>query len=152
MGATEGTGPVHGVGGGDGEGICGGAQDDSAWSSGRGATDLENIGHRGRAVDISHGLPGQGRPAEMPVGGTTRPINDKDGDAGPFPTPACPGHRVHSGGGKPTPLTVPPMGHSGPLAGIERQAPCHRSVSRGRGEKEAAASGGGSEGETGEGL
>ena len=61
----------------NGGGICGGAQDDSAWASGRGATDLENLGHRGIAVDISHGLPGQGRPAEMPGGGLPRPSGNK---------------------------------------------------------------------------
>ena len=61
----------------NGGGICGGAQDDSAWASGRGATDLENLGHRGIAVDISHGLPGQGRPAELPGGGMPGPSDNR---------------------------------------------------------------------------
>ena len=62
-GETEGTGPVQGVRGGDGGGIFGGSQDDTACESGRGETDLENLGDGGRASDVSHGLPGQGRPA-----------------------------------------------------------------------------------------
>ena len=61
-GATEGTGPVQGVRGGDGGGIFGGAQDDTAWKSGRGKTDLGNLDHRGRAAGVSNGLPGKGRP------------------------------------------------------------------------------------------
>ena len=66
MGATEGTVPVQGLWGGYGGGICGGSQDESAWASGRGATELENLFHGGRAADLSNGLPGQGRPAELP--------------------------------------------------------------------------------------
>ena len=44
------------------------------------------------------------------------------------------------------------MQHAGPPAGTERQAPCHSSVRQGSGAEEAAASGGGSEGELGDGL
>ena len=102
-GAIEGTGPVQGVRGGDGGRIYGGAQYDSAWESGRGATELEYLGHGGRAAYISHGIPSKGRPAELPSGGMTRPSGDEDGDAGTFPTPACPGHRGHYGGGKTPP-------------------------------------------------
>ena len=40
-GATEGTGAVQGVQGGDRRGIIGGAQDDTAWESVRVATELE---------------------------------------------------------------------------------------------------------------
>ena len=72
-----------------------------------------------------------------------RPIGDKDGNAGPFPAPACPVHRGHFGGGKPPPPTVPPMRHAGPPAYTERKAPCNRTVRQGMGAKEAAASGGG---------
>ena len=45
-GATKGTGPVQVVRGGDDGGIYGRAQDYSEWVSGRGATDMENLGHR----------------------------------------------------------------------------------------------------------
>ena len=45
-GATEGTGPVQGVRGGDGGGIFVEAHDDKAWESGRGDTDLEKLSHR----------------------------------------------------------------------------------------------------------
>ena len=44
------------------------------------------------------------------------------------------------------------MQHAGPPAGTERQAPCHSSVRQGSGAEEAAASGGGSKGELGDGL
>ena len=98
--ATEGAGTVQVVRGGDGGSIFGGAQYDTAWASGRVDAKLENIGHGGRASDISHVLPVQGRPAELSGGGMPRTISDKDGDAGPFSVPACPGHRGHFGGGK----------------------------------------------------
>ena len=48
-GASEGTGSVQGVQGGDGGGIIGGAQYDTAWASDRGDMDLENLGHRGKS-------------------------------------------------------------------------------------------------------
>ena len=141
-GATEGTGLGQGVQRGDGGRIFGGAQYDAAWASGRGETELENLGHGGRAADVLHRFHGQGRPAELPCGEMPRPSGDKDGDTGPFPTPACPGHRGHFGGGKPSPATVPPMRHAGPPACTEQKASCHCTV----------ASRGGSEGEHGETL
>ena len=45
---------------------------------------MENLGHGERAVGILHGLPGQGRPAEIPSGGIPRTSVDKDGYAGTF--------------------------------------------------------------------
>ena len=108
---------MQGVQGGDGGEICGGAQDDSAWASGRGAKELEKLDHGVRAADVSHFLPGQGMPAELPGGGMPRPSGDEYSNAGTFPTLACHGHRGHSGGGKPTPTTVPLMRHSGLPAG-----------------------------------
>ena len=108
-GVTKGIGLVQIVRGGEGGGICGGTQDDSAWDSFRGATELENLGHGGIATDISHGISVQGRPADLPGRGMPGPSGDEDGDAGPFPIPACPVHRGHSRGGKPFPLTVHPM-------------------------------------------
>ena len=75
------------------------AQDDTAWAIGRGETDMEDLGHVGRAADVSHGLPGQGKPADLPGGGMPRTSGDKYGNAGQFSAPACPGHRGHFGGG-----------------------------------------------------
>ena len=77
---------------------------------------------------------------------------DEDSDTGPFSAPACPGHRGHFGGGKPPPPTVTLMQHAGPLTCIERKAPCHRTVRQGVGAEEKAVSGGGIEGDIGEGL
>ena len=98
---TEKTVPVRGVRGGDVGRICGGSQDDSTWASGRGTTKLENLGHGGIAADLLNGLSGQGRPVELPGGGMLGPSSDEDGNAASIPIPACPGHRGHSGGGKP---------------------------------------------------
>ena len=127
-GATEGTGTVQGVRGGDGGGIFCGAQDDTAWASGRGDTELKNLGHGGRAEDILHGLTGQGRPAELPGGGMPRTSGDEDINVGTHSALECPGHRGHFGGGKPPPPTVPPIRHAGPLAYTERKAPFHHTV------------------------
>ena len=41
---------------------------------------------------------GQGRPVELPSGGITRTSGDEDGNAGPFSSTACPGHRGCFGG------------------------------------------------------
>ena len=142
----------QGVRGGYGGRICGGSQDDSAWASGRVATYIENLGHRGRTADVSHGFTGQGRPADIHGGGMPRPSGNEDGDAGPFTTPECPGHHVHSGGGKHPSPTVPPMRHAGPLSGNEQKAHYHSSLHQGRREKDAAASEDESEGDLGEGL
>ena len=83
--ATEGTGPVQGVQEGDGDGICGGTHNDSARAIGRGATELEDLGHRGIAADILHGLNSQGSPTELPGGGIPGPSDNEDGDAGSLP-------------------------------------------------------------------
>ena len=40
---------------------------------------MENPGHRGRATDISKGLPGQGSPAELPSGGMPGASSDEYG-------------------------------------------------------------------------
>ena len=103
--------------GGDGGRIYGELNDDSAWTGGRLATELNNPNHRERATDISNVLPGQLRPSELPNGGMPGPSGDEDGDAGILPPLACPGHHVHSGGGKPPPLTVHLMRNSVPLVG-----------------------------------
>ena len=46
-----------------------------------------NISHGGRAADVLHSLPGQGRPMDMPGGGITRKNGDEDDNAGPFSAP-----------------------------------------------------------------
>ena len=53
--------------------------------------DLENFGHGGRAADVLHFIPGQGRPTELPGGGMLRMSDDEDDGAGTFYAPACPG-------------------------------------------------------------
>ena len=73
-------------------------------------------------------------------------------NAGTFSTPGFLGNHGNFGGGKPTPPTVPPMWHAGPLASAERKSPCHCTVRQGGGAEERVLSGGGSEGELGEGL
>ena len=114
-GAAEGTVAVQGVWGGSGGGIIGGAQDDTAWASGRGEMELEKVVHGGRAADVLHGLPVQGSPAEMPSGGMPRTSGDEDGNAGTFYAPACPGHRGYFGEGKSPPPMVPPSDMLVPL-------------------------------------
>ena len=91
----------------DGGGIIGITQRDTAWAGGRGAVELGSFGHRRRAADGPDGLTDQGRAAELPSGGLPRPGRDKDGNADALFQPACPGHRDHLGGSKPTPPKVP---------------------------------------------
>ena len=78
--------------------------------------------------------------------------SDEDSDAGSFSAPAYLGHRGHFGGGKAPSPTVPPMQHAAPMACVERKSPCHRTVRHGGRAEEKAISGGGIEGELGEGL
>ena len=151
-GTSERKGLVRGLRERDGRGIIGITQGDAAWAVGRGAVDLGSFGHRRRAADVLDGLPNQGRAAELPSGGLTSPGREEDGDADALFQPACPRYRDHFGGGKPPPPTVPPMQHSGPMEGTKRQAPCHCTVRKGRGTKEAWYGGGGVEGKHGEGL
>ena len=66
LGAVEGTGAVQGFQGGYGGWIDGRAHEDTTWASGRGEMELDNLRHMGRTADILHGLPGQGRPIDMP--------------------------------------------------------------------------------------
>ena len=149
-GAIEGTGTVQRVRGGYGGGIFGGEQDNTAWASGRGETEMENFRHGGKSVDVSHGIPGQGRPAELPVRGMPRTSGDVDGDEGPFYALAFTSHRGYFGGGKPPPPKVHLMQHAVTLAYTELKAPFHNTARSGA--KEAAVIGGGVEGEHGEGL
>ena len=65
-GAEEGTGPVQGVQGRDGGCIDGIAYKEIRWESSRGDMESDNRGHKGRTADVPHGLPVQGRPAELP--------------------------------------------------------------------------------------
>ena len=108
-------GAVQGVWGGYGGWIFDGSKDDTAWASVRGDTDLENLSHGGRDAYISHGLPGQGRPAELPGGEMPRTSGNEGGNAGTFSAPACTGQRSNFVRIKPPPPTVPLMRHAGPL-------------------------------------
>ena len=107
--------------------------------------ELENLGHGGRSVDVTHGLPGQGRTTELPSGGIPRTSGNKKGDAGTFYSPACPVHCGHFVGGEPPPPTFPPMRHSVTLVYTEQKSPCHRTVLQGIRAEEAAVSGRGIE-------
>ena len=138
--------------GGDGRKIPGESPDESARASSRGTAELEIPGHRGRGTDISNGLTGQGRPAELPGGGMPGPSNDEDGDAGVLPAPAFPRQCGHSRVGKPTPPMMHRMRHAGPPAGAERKSPCHRAVRQGSGAEEVESHGGIVQGDLGEGL
>ena len=112
-------------------------------------TDMDNPGHRGRATEFPNGIPSKGGPTEMRGGGMPGRSSDEDSNAGALPATACPRYRGHSGGGEPLIPTVRPMQHDSPLAGPERQAPCHIPLCQGSGAEEAAARGGGEEGELG---
>ena len=127
-GASEGMGAVKGVQGGDGGGIIGGAEDDTAWASSRGEMNLENLGHWGRSADLPHGLPSHGRPAELSGGGMPRTSGNEDGDAVTLYAPVCPGHCGHLGVRKHPLPTVTLMRHCGHLAYTVRKAPFHRTV------------------------
>ena len=85
----------------DGGGIPGESPDESTWEGGGDATELENPGRWGQTTDFPNGIPGEGRPAELPGEGMHGPSGDKDRDVGALPAPACPRQRGHSGGGKP---------------------------------------------------
>ena len=119
---------MQGVLRGDGGGIIGRGQDDTAWASGKGEMELENLGHGVIAADVLHGLSGQGKPGEMPGRGKPRTSGDEDRNAGTFYSPSFPGHRGHFGGGKPPPPTVPHLRHACPLAYTKRKACCHHTV------------------------
>ena len=109
--------------------------------------DLENLSHRGRSADVLHGLPVKGRPADLPGGSILRTSGKKDGDAGTFYVPACPRHCGYFEGWKPSPPTVSPMRHAGPLTYTERKSPCFLTVCDGGGGEEALVNGGSNDGE-----
>ena len=77
---------------------------------------------------------------------------NKDGDAGTFFPPACPGYRHHSVGGKPPPPTVPPIQHAGAIVCTEQDSPCHIPVRQWGGKEEQTAGGRGAAGDFIEGL
>ena len=76
-------------------------------------------------------------------------VSDADGNAGPLPTPACPGHRDHTLGVQYPPPKVPPVQHYGALEGAERATYYHRSLFQGVEKKETADGGRGDVGELG---
>ena len=90
--------------------------------------------------------------AELPRQGRSGTFSNKDGDAGSFIPPACPGYRHHFGLGKPPPPTVPPMRHAGALEYTGRKALRQLPVRQGGREEAQTTGGGGSEGEFWEGL
>ena len=141
-GATEGTNAVQGAQRGYGGCIYVRAHEDTTWESVIGEMELDNLRHGGRTADVPHGLPGQGRPAELPVREMPGTSGDEDGYAGPFYAPACPGHHDNFVGGKPPLPTVTPMQHAGPLACVEQKAHFHRTVLQGGGAEEEAVRGG----------
>ena len=63
---AEGKGALQGVWEGYGGWIYGRAHEDTTWESVRREMELYNLGHGGRTTDVPHGLPGQGRPVELP--------------------------------------------------------------------------------------
>ena len=79
--------------------------------------ELGSFCHRRQAADIPDGLPDQGRAAELPSGGLTRPGRDEDGNADALFQSAYPGYHDHFGGGKPSPPMVTPMRHAGTMEG-----------------------------------
>ena len=93
--------------------------------------ELENLGQGGRAADLSNGLPGQGRPEELPSGRMPRLGGDEDGDAGSLPIPEYPGHCIHSGRGKPPPPTVHLMQYYGPRRELNGRHPATSQCARG---------------------
>ena len=91
---------------GDGGGIVGVPQGDTAWSGGRGAVEMGSPGHGRRTADVLDGLTDQGRAAELPSGGLPRTDGDEDGDADTLIQTACPVYRDHLVGGKLPPPKV----------------------------------------------
>ena len=84
-------------------------------------------------MDVPHGLPVQGMPTELTIGGMPRTSDHEDGDAVTFSALACPGHRGNFGGGNPPPPKVPPMRRAGELFYNEQKAPCHWTMCQGSG-------------------
>ena len=79
-----------------------------------------------------------------------RTSSDKDGDAGTFYAPACPGYHGRFKGRKYPSHTVPLMQHTGHLTYTEQKESFQRTVRQVSGAEEAAVSGGLVEGEQGE--
>ena len=93
--------------------------------------ELEKLVHGGRAAEVTHELPVQGRPAELPGGDMPRTSGDKDGDVGTFYVLECTGHHGHFGKGKHPPLRVALMQHAGNMAYTKGKAPFHCTVRQG---------------------
>ena len=102
---------------GDGGGISGIPQYDTAWTGKRVVMELGSLVHGRRPEDVPDGLPDQGRAAELPCRGLPRTGRDKDGDADAFLQPACPVYCDHLGGGKPPIPKVLTMRHAGTMEG-----------------------------------
>ena len=74
-------------------------------------------------------------------------VRNADGDDVPLLTPACQGHRDHTGVGQPPPPMGPPMRHAGSLEVAEWETYYHHSVCQGGGTEETEAGGRGDAGE-----
>ena len=112
-GAAERTGTVRVMQEGDGGGIVGVPQGDTAWAGGIGVMDMGSLGHGRRTPDVLDGLTNQWRAVELPSGGLPRTGRDKGVNADALLQTACPGYRDHLGGGKPPPPKVLTMRHAG---------------------------------------
>ena len=109
-------------------------------------------GPRWRSTNLQYGFPNCMGGKELSYRGVSGTVGDADGNASPFPTPACLEHRDHNRGGKPPPPTVPPLQNYGALEGTERETYYYLSVCQGIITEEAAAEGRGYARERGEGL
>ena len=84
---------------------------------------------------LCDGFPNRWGTNELPRRGVLGTGSYAGINAGSFCSPACLGHRHHIGGGKPPPLTVPLVQHSGALTSTEWAAPPYLPVRQGSGEK-----------------
>ena len=88
-------------------------------------TTLGDHAPRRRDTKLKNIFPNCGGGKELSCQGVSRTGSNSDRNAGPLPTTACPGHRDHTVGGKPTPPTVPPVQHPGALKGAGRATSYH---------------------------
>ena len=73
-----------------------------------------------RSTNKQDGHYNRGGAKELSSQGVSRTDSNTDGNEGTLPTPIFQGHRDHTGGGQPTPPTVPPAIHTGALEVPER--------------------------------
>ena len=137
-GTLERKGPVRGLRNRDCGGIIGVKQGDSAWAGGRGAVDLGASATGGEPPTYRMAFPTKGGPRSCPAEGCPGRAGTRTAtrmnffnrhvrdiliilEEGNLPHPQC-----------------PPMRHAGTMEGSKQQAPCHHTVRKGRGTKEAS--------------